>query len=102
MQDPALFWTAHDVLFENMGALWSANRDYLCANSRPWWALIRQPLKRAMDDPDSVAHVLALDEIRQERGIFGQPVFDINGTIYFGAAPYDIFAGVIRAELPDE
>ena len=99
-QDPALFWTAHDILFENMSALWSANRDYYVQTAVSIGA-DQATFEACYDNPDSIAHILDLDQIRQERGVFSQPVFDINGTVYFGAAPYDVFAGVIRSELPD-
>ena len=99
-QDPALFWAAHDLMFSDQSSLWRADRDYYVQTALQVGAE-QATFESCYDDPESIAHIQNLDQIRRDRGIFGQPVFDINGEVYFGAAPYDIFAGIIRAELPD-
>ena len=100
-QDPALFWEIHNNLFADQTALWRADRDYFVGAATAVGA-DKIAFEACYDDPASVAHIQELDVIRRERGISGQPVFDINGQVFFGAVPFDIFAGVIRTELPDE
>ena len=97
-QDPALFWAMHAELFVNQQSLWGANRQYftdvavsLGGNGTAF--------AECYDSGSGVSSALALDAIRKERGIWTQPVFDINGSLYFGAASYDIFAQVINFEL---
>ena len=99
VQDPAAFWPMHKALFEQQDALWRADFDFYRDLAVSFGA-----------DPDAFAAcygsdaaietIQSLDQIRQERGIFGQPYFDVNGTIFAGAAPFEIFSDVLRAALP--
>ena len=51
------------------------------------------------DGGEALDHVLALDEARRARGIFTQPVFDIDGELLYGSQSFDTFAGVIDGAL---
>ena len=46
-----------------------------------------------------LTEVRKLDDIRLQRGIASQPMFDIAGTIYGGAPPYESFAEVLDFAL---
>jgi 2-hydroxychromene-2-carboxylate isomerase len=51
------------------------------------------------DGGEALDHVLELDETRRARGIFTQPVFDVNGEQFFGSQSFNTFAQVIEGEL---
>ena len=98
--DQNRFWEMHNLLF--------ANQDTL------WWGDIRATIKQlaaengfdtvafnaCLDEQRTLERVKAQDQIRRERGIRGQPVFDINGSFLIGAQPYDVYATVINENLP--
>ena len=54
------------------------------------------------DDQGALDEVLELDAIRRQRGIAGQPMFDIAGTVYGGAPPFESFAEVLDAVLASQ
>lgn len=90
-QDSDLFWTMHEYLYENQSALWGANRDYY-VNTAVQLGANQADFEACYDGQDGLATVMELDALRRERGIFSQPIFDINGQLLAGAQPYDTFA----------
>jgi protein-disulfide isomerase len=100
-QDPALFWAAHAALFDRQNELWSADRDYYISLAASVGA--GQPTFEACyDGGEALAQVMALDEARLARGIFGQPTFDINGQVFAGLQSYETFQAAIDATTPSE
>ena len=97
-QDPALFWVAHGVLFEQQDELWSANRDYYVTLAESLGA-DRAAFEACYDDGSGLAQVTALDEMRLQRGIFGQPTFDVDGRVFAGLQRYEVFQAAIDAAL---
>lgn len=95
-QDPYLFWTVHQFLFENQADLWQADRDYY-VNTAVALGADQAAFEACYDGPDGLATIMALDATRRDRGIFSQPIFDINGEIFVGAQPYESFAAVFDA-----
>ncbi len=95
-QDPDLFWVAHQYLFENQSALWGADRDYY-VNTAVALGADQATFEACYDGPKGLETVLELDNIRRQRSIFSQPVFDINGEVFVGAQPYENFAAVFDA-----
>jgi protein-disulfide isomerase len=95
-QDPDLFWVAHEYLFENQADLRRADREYY-VNTAVSLGADQAQFEACYDGPDGIATVLELDNIRRQRGIFSQPIFDINGEVFVGAQPYDSFAAVFDA-----
>jgi protein-disulfide isomerase len=93
-QDPDLFWAVHEVLFENQGQLWRADREYYVQTAVSVGA-DKAAFEACYDGTEGTARVLELDAIRRERGIFSQPTFDINGNIQGGAPGFEIFAAVL-------
>jgi protein-disulfide isomerase len=100
-QDPALFWTAHGVLFENQDELWSAGREYYVALAESLGADV-SAFEACYDDGSGLARVMALDDTRLERGIFGQPTFDVNGQVFAGLQNYEFFQTAIDNALSSE
>ena len=98
-QSEALFWDAHQRLFENQRDLWGADRDYYVGTAVAVGA-DQAAFEACYDDPDSLAQVQKLDEIRRQRGVLSQPTFDVNGRLFSGAQPFSVFAEVITAALP--
>ena len=100
-QDPALFWAAHAVLFERQDELWSADRDFYVTLAEGLGA-DRIAFEACYDGGDALAQVMALDEARLQRGIFGQPTFDINGQTFAGSQRYEVFQAAIDAALANQ
>lgn len=94
-QDPALFWKMHEHLFTNQVDLWQADRNYFVKAAVSIGA-DQATFEACYDGPTGIATVLELDAIRRQRGIFNQPTFDINGEIFVGAQPYEVFAAVFE------
>ncbi len=99
-QDPAQFWQMHDVLFENQRDLWSATRDYF-VNTAVNIGLEQGAFEACYDSADTLAQVMALDGIRRDRGVFGQPTFSANGFVFAGALPFDQFALALDSVLAE-
>jgi len=97
-QDPDKFWDVHEMLFTNQSDLWRADRDYF-VNTAVAAGADRAAFELCYDDPTALEEVLSLDAIRKQRGIAGQPMFDIAGTVYGGAPPYESFAEVLDFAL---
>lgn len=97
-QDPALFWATHDALFAQQDALWSAGRDFYVALAESVGA-DRAAFEMCYDGGDALGRVMALDEARRQRGIVGQPTFDIDGLVSAGLPPYETFQAALDAAL---
>lgn len=97
-QDIDAFWELHQFLFMNQSDLWQADRDYY-ADAAEAVGVQRELFESCYDGGAALEHVLALDQARQERGIYTQPVFDVNGQLLHGLQSFDTFAGVIEAAL---
>jgi protein-disulfide isomerase len=100
-QDPALFWTAHGLLFERQNELWSAGRDYYVSLAGSLGA-DQAAFEACYDDGSGLAQVMALDAQRLDRGIFSQPTFDVNGQVFSGAQNVAFFQAAIDAALAAE
>lgn len=98
-QDMEAFWRVHRLLFEEQRQLWSADRDYF-VDAAVRAGADQAAFEQCYDDGSGVDQVLILDTIRRERGIYGQPVFDINGQILFGGQSWATFQSVIDPLLP--
>jgi protein-disulfide isomerase len=97
-QDIDAFWQLHHHLFTNQADLWQAGRDYYIEAASAVGA-DPEAFAECYDDGEALDHVLALDAARQERGIFSQPVFDINGELLYGSQSFERFSGVVDAAL---
>ena len=100
-QNPALFWTAHGILFERQNELWSADRAYYVTLAESLGA-DSAAFAACYDDGSGLAQVMALDTQRLDRGIFSQPTFDVNGQVFAGAQNYAFFQATIDAALAAE
>ena len=97
-QAPALFWAAHGLLFEQQDELWSAGRDYYVTLVESLGA-DQAAFEACYDDGSGLAQVTALDEMRLQRGIFGQPTFDVGGQVFAGLQRYEVFQAAIETAL---
>ena len=97
-QDIDAFWELHRYLFQHQADLWSAGRDYFVGAAAAVGA-DPEAFAACYDEGDAQDHVLQLDAMRRERGIFSQPVFDINGQLLHGSQSFDTFAAIIDAAL---
>lgn len=97
-QDPALFWALHEGLFRQQDGLWTADRDFYVRLAAGLGA-DQATFEACYDDPAALERVMELDTIRRQRGVFGQPTFDVNGRLLAGLASIDDFRTVLDATL---
>ncbi|PID85488.1 MAG: hypothetical protein CSB13_07920 [Chloroflexi bacterium] len=97
-QDPNLFWAVHHSLFTNQDELRGAGQDFYVETAVAAGA-DQAAFEACYNSQSAMDQVLALDNIRRQRGIVSQPRFDINGTIFVGSQSYTAFAEVIDANL---
>ena len=96
-QNAAAFWQVHEQLYENYSELWGATRDYFVDIAVSVGA--DRAAFEACYDSEGLETVMALDALRRERGIYSQPVFDINGQIFAGAGSFEAFSVMIEEAL---
>lgn len=96
LQSAELGWAVHHSLFENQSALWGADRDTL-VNLAVEEGADQATFEACYDNQATVTHLQALDQIRVERGVYGQPFFQVNGQLFGGDAQ---LLGAIDAALP--
>ncbi len=94
LQDADKFWDAHELLFLSQRDLWRADRDYF-VDTAVSLGIDQAAFEACYDDGSALDQVLQLDDLRKERGIFGQPYFDIAGTLFGGAPSFTNFAEVV-------
>lgn len=92
------FWDIHQYLFENQNELWRADRDYFI-EAAVQVGVDEAAFTACYDGGEALAHVMELDRIRRERGIYNQPVFDVNGQIFYGSQSFPTFSEVIEGAL---
>lgn len=97
-QDIDAFWQLHRILFQNQSELWRAGRDYY-VEAAETVGVDPEAFGTCFDGTEARDHVLVLDETRRARGIFSQPVFDIEGQLLHGSQSFETFAGVIEAAV---
>jgi protein-disulfide isomerase len=98
-QSVEAFWEVHHHLFEEQQNLWNADRDYYVQTAVDA-GVDQTEFEACYDNPDSLAQVQKLDEIRRQWGVYSQPTFDVNGRVFSGAQPFSVFAEVITDALP--
>lgn len=92
------FWEMHDALFENQDALWSDTAG-VAKQLAADLGLDTVQFNACMDEERYMDLLYQQDEVRQTHGIRGQPVFDINGELLYGAQSFETFQAVIQAKL---
>jgi len=95
------FWLFHNVLFEHQEKLWTSgdiqsDLKNLAAES----GLNATAFNRCLDEQRYADLIQQQNEVRLRAGIRGQPVFDINGTIFFGGQTFETYQQTIEAALP--
>lgn len=95
------FWAFREVLFENQNALWSGDIRATVKKLAADAGLDQALFDPCIDDARHYDTVEQQDALRRAEGIRSQPVFNINGQIYMGAAPYETVAGVLDAALAE-
>jgi protein-disulfide isomerase len=95
------FWEFHDILFENQDALWGDTQAVVKALAAEM-GLDTEQFNACVDEQRYLDLIYSQDEVRQEQGIWGQPVLDINGERLFGAQPFEMFKEIIEAILVNQ
>jgi len=89
------FWRAHELLFENQGALERANLDSYAERL----GLDMGRYRTAMDSHTHVAAIEADTAAGRRVGVTGTPALFINGRSLVGAQPYEQFTPIIDDEI---
>ena len=87
-QSTDAFWEIHERLFTNQDDLWGADRDYYVDLAVSVGA-DQAEFEACYDGPSGLERVLGLDDLRRQRGVFTQPIFDINGQIFAGSQSFE-------------
>ena len=95
-QSAEIGWDVHHDLFENMSQLWQADRDFLVQLAVNAGA-DRTTFEACYDSQDTIIHLQNLDQIRIDRGVYGQPFFEVNGNLFGGDSQ---LVDAIEAALP--
>jgi protein-disulfide isomerase len=93
------FWEFHNVLYKNQDSFWGGDIRATVKQLAAEHGLDTASFNACVDEQRYLDLIFSQDEIRQQRGIWGQPVFDINGEFLIGAQPFEVFQGVIEAQL---
>lgn len=100
LQDPALFWAAHDYIFTNANQFLGRQSDaQLILDAGEQIGADRAQLEACTADGTGQQAVEALAKVRDERGVRGRPVFDIGDQRLFGNQDFTVFAEAIEAAL---
>lgn len=98
--DQGRFWDMHNLLFENQEILFGGDVQATVKQLAAQIGFDTAAFNSCLDEQRTLARVEAQDELRRQRGIRGQPVFNINDSYLIGAQPYDVYATVINESLP--
>ena len=96
LQSAEIGWAVHHSLFVNQSNLWRAERDYLIQLAVAEGA-DQATFEACYDNQDTIIHLQNLDQIRVERGVNGQPFFEVNGQLFAGDST---LISAIEAALP--
>ena len=87
------------MLFENQESLYYGDIQATVKQLAAEAGLDTTSFATCLDEQRYLDLIVSQDEVRQEHGIRGQPVFDINGEFFFGAQSFEVFQTVIEAQL---
>lgn len=93
------FWPMHDVLFENIRALYGGDVRETVKAFGADLGLDVQQFNTCIDEQRYVGTVQAQDEYRRNLGIRTRPTLDVNGQLVIGAQPFEAFQSVIEPML---
>jgi protein-disulfide isomerase len=100
LQDPALFWAAHEYIFTNASQfIGRQSNEEAILEAGELIGADKAQLEGCYADGTGQQGVEALAAIGDERGVRGRPVFDIGDQRLFGNQSYTVFAQAIEAAL---
>jgi protein-disulfide isomerase len=97
--DQGRFWEFHNILFENQDTFWWGDIRVTVKQLAADAGLDTADFNACIDEQRTYDRIQAQDQYRRDRGIRGQPVFDINGAFLIGAQPVDVYQTVINQQL---
>lgn len=100
--DQDQFWPFREFLFENQGRLWSGDIRETVKQLAAEFGLDTAEFNLCLDEQRYYDRVEAQDTLRRERGIRAQPMFDIDGSVQAGSAPFETFAAIIEAKIAEQ
>lgn len=93
------FWPFRTYLFEQQNRLWRGDIRTTVRELAAEFGLESSTFDICMDAQRYLARLTTQDEVRKEKGISGQPMFDIGGDIFSGSAPIDAWTQVIDQKI---
>ena len=98
-EEQGQFWPFRTYLFEQQSRLWGGDTRATVKELAAEFGLEPTAFNACMDEQRYLARLTAQDEVRIQKGITGQPMFDVGGDIFGGSAPFDAWAKVIDEKV---
>lgn len=97
--DQNQFWPFRTYMFEQQGRFWRGDIRETVKSLAEEFGLDSVDFNACIDEQRHYDRIQAQDDVRRERGIRAQPMFDIGGEVYAGSAPFEAFANVIDEKI---
>lgn len=97
--DQGQFWSFRTALFENQNRLWSGDIRQTLKQIAAEFGLETGDFNACIDEQRHLDRINGQDQVRRDKGIQGQPTFDVGGDIYAGSAPFEAWVEVINAKI---
>lgn len=97
--DQGQFWPFRTYLFEHQGRLWRGDIRATVKELAAEFGLETASFNACIDNQQHLARLTVQDDVRKQKGINGQPMFDVGGDIFGGSAPFTAWVKVIDEKL---
>lgn len=97
--EQGMFWSMHDLLFENQGALYSGDVREVSKELAAQLPLDAAQFNACVDEERMADLVQSQDDRRRQLGIRTRPTFDLNGRLIVGGQPFEVFQTAIEPLL---
>ena len=97
------FWEMHELLFENQDLVWGTSNDSLLDLMVEFGSLIDgldpTGYGKCLQERSTLEKLKASDMEQRSRGIYAQPIFEINDQRLFGLQTFETMSAWIEEEL---
>ncbi len=97
--DQGQFWPFRTYIFEQQNRLWRGDIRQTVKDLAAEFGLETGDFNACIDEQRHLARLTTHDQVRRDKGIQGQPMFDVGGEIYSGSAPFEAWAEVINTKV---
>lgn len=97
--DQGQFWPFRTYIFEHQNRLWRGDIRQTVKDLAAEFGLDTGGFNACIDEQRHLARLTAQDQVRRDKGIQGQPMFDVGGDVFGGTAPFEAWAEVINGKV---